>query len=100
MANVNGPSFNKQTAWDRDGISFFMKRLFTSTIISPMSAVRRGDIHCDRCRQYVSSRYIEGYVPQALNMVMTLSANEAENIFTFEYDWPSTEGGGTGGGAG
>ncbi len=36
-------------------------------------------------RQYVSSRYIEGYQPQSLNMVKTLSANEAENVFTFRY---------------
>ncbi len=36
-------------------------------------------------RQYVSSRYIEGYQPQALNMVRTLSANEADNVFIFEY---------------
>ncbi|MCI8465920.1 MAG: hypothetical protein HFI63_08705 [Lachnospiraceae bacterium] len=36
-------------------------------------------------REYVSSRYIEGYQPQALNMVQTLSANEAENVFTFVY---------------
>lgn len=36
-------------------------------------------------RQYVSSRYVDGYQPQALNMVKTLSANEAENVFNFEY---------------
>lgn len=36
-------------------------------------------------RQYVSSRYVEGYMPQALNMVQTLSQNEAENVFTFTY---------------
>ncbi|MCI9486717.1 MAG: MucBP domain-containing protein [Lachnospiraceae bacterium] len=36
-------------------------------------------------RQYVSSRYVEGYQPQALNMVRTLSANEAENVFDFVY---------------
>ena len=36
-------------------------------------------------RQYVSSRYVDGYQPQALNMVKTLSANEAENVFTFQY---------------
>lgn len=36
-------------------------------------------------RQYVSSRYIEGYQPSYLNMVKTLSANAAENIFTFRY---------------
>lgn len=36
-------------------------------------------------RQYVSSRYIEGYQPSALNMVKTLSANAAENVFTFQY---------------
>lgn len=37
-------------------------------------------------RQYVSSRYIEGYQPQVLNMVKTLSANTEENVFTFEYE--------------
>lgn len=36
-------------------------------------------------RQYVSSRYVEGYLPQALNMVQTLSSNEAENVFNFVY---------------
>ncbi len=36
-------------------------------------------------RQYVSSRYIEGYQPKSLNMVKTLSANAAENVFTFQY---------------
>ena len=36
-------------------------------------------------RQYVSSRYIEGYQPRSLNMVKTLSANAAENVFTFQY---------------
>ena len=36
-------------------------------------------------RQYVSSRYVEGYQPQALNMVKTISANEAENVFDFLY---------------
>lgn len=36
-------------------------------------------------RQYVSARYIDGYQPQTLNMVKTISANEAENVFTFQY---------------
>lgn len=36
-------------------------------------------------RQYVSSRYIDGYQPQALNLVKTLSANESENVFEFRY---------------
>lgn len=36
-------------------------------------------------RQYVSSRYVDGYVPQAMNLVKTLSTNEAENVFNFEY---------------
>ncbi len=36
-------------------------------------------------RQYVSSRYVDGYQPQALNMVKTLSSNEAENVFEFRY---------------
>ncbi len=36
-------------------------------------------------RQYVSARYVEGYQPQAYNMVMTLSSNSAENVFNFVY---------------
>lgn len=36
-------------------------------------------------RQYVSSRYVDGYQPQALNMVKTLSTNETENVFDFRY---------------
>ena len=39
-------------------------------------------------RQYVSSRYVDGYVPQALNLVKTLSVNEAENVFTFISERP------------
>ena len=42
-------------------------------------------------RQYVSSRYIEGYQPKTLNMVKTLSANAAENVFTFQYVRVTTE---------
>lgn len=33
----------------------------------------------------VSFKYIEGYVPDAYNLGKTLSANEAENVFTFTY---------------
>lgn len=36
-------------------------------------------------RQYVSARYVEGYLPQAYNMVKTLSEDPAENVFTFIY---------------
>lgn len=36
-------------------------------------------------RQYVSARYVEGYAPQAYNLVKTLSSNEAENVFDFRY---------------
>lgn len=36
-------------------------------------------------RQYVSFRYVEGYVPQAYNLVKTLSINEGENVFDFTY---------------
>ncbi len=35
----------------------------------------------------VAYRYIENYVPQALALTKTLSANEAENVFTFVYTW-------------
>lgn len=55
-------------------------------------------------RQYVSSRYVDGYMPQAFNLVKTLSTNEAENVFTFRYTpvaagtvtTPPAEGTGTG----
>lgn len=33
----------------------------------------------------VAHVYVEGYTPQALALTKTLSANEAENVFTFEY---------------
>ena len=48
-------------------------------------------------RQYVSARYMDGYQPQALNLVKTLSVNEAENVFDFQYTRIGT-GGGTAGG--
>ncbi len=49
-------------------------------------------------RQYVSSRYIDGYQPRVLNMVKTLSANTEENVFTFEYERTAGPSGGGGGG--
>ncbi len=36
-------------------------------------------------RQYVSARYVDGYMPDAYNKVMTLKDNEAENVFNFVY---------------
>ena len=36
-------------------------------------------------RPMVAYHYIEGYQPQAYNLTKTLSANEAENVFTFVY---------------
>lgn len=33
----------------------------------------------------VAYRYVDGYIPQSLALTKTLSANEAENIFTFVY---------------
>ena len=33
----------------------------------------------------VAYKYIEGYTPKALGLTKTLSANAAENVFTFEY---------------
>lgn len=42
--------------------------------------------------------YIEGYQPQAYNLTKTLSANAAENVFTFVYT--RVRGGTTGGGGG
>ena len=34
----------------------------------------------------VAYKYIDGYVPEALGLTKTLSANSADNVFTFEYD--------------
>ncbi len=43
--------------------------------------------------------YLEGYEPQAYNLTKTLSANEAENVFTFVYTPVRTQAaGGTAGG--
>ena len=36
-------------------------------------------------RPVVAFQYIEGYLPQAYNLTKTLSENEAENAFPFEY---------------
>lgn len=36
-------------------------------------------------RPVVAFQYIEGYLPQAYNLTKTLSENEADNIFPFEY---------------
>ncbi len=36
-------------------------------------------------RQYVSYRYIDGYQPQAYNLVKTLSTDESKNVFDFRY---------------
>ena len=46
----------------------------------------------------VAFLYIDGYQPQAYNLTKTLSANEAENVFTFVYS-PVPAGSGSGGGA-
>lgn len=35
--------------------------------------------------------YIENYIPRALGLTRTLSANEADNVFTFVYDPVETE---------
>lgn len=42
----------------------------------------------------VAFQYIEGYEPQAYNLTGTLTANAAENIFTFVYTPVEGEGGG------
>ena len=46
----------------------------------------------------VAFLYVDGYQPQAYNLTKTLSANEAENIFTFVYSpIPTGSGSGSGG---
>ena len=39
----------------------------------------------------VAHIYVEGYTPQALALTKTLSANEAENVFTFIYEEGETQ---------
>ena len=51
-------------------------------------------------RPVIAFLYVEGYEPQAYNLTRTLSANAAENVFTFTYARISAGGGGTGGGTG
>ncbi|MCI8585142.1 MAG: hypothetical protein HFI92_04435 [Lachnospiraceae bacterium] len=52
-------------------------------------------------RPVIAFFYIEGYEPQAYNLTKTLSANAAENVFTFTYArMTAGGGGGTGGGTG
>ena len=46
----------------------------------------------------VAFLYVDGYQPQAYNLTKTLSANEADNVFTFVYS-PIPAGSGSGGGA-
>lgn len=48
-------------------------------------------------RPVVAFLYIEGYEPQAYNLTRTLTANTAENVFTFQYSRTRTGGGGGGG---
>ena len=51
-------------------------------------------------RPVIAFLYLEGYEPQAYNLTKTLSANAAENVFTFTYARvPAGGGGGTGGAA-
>ena len=54
-------------------------------------------------RPVIAFLYMEGYEPQAYNLTRTLSANAAENVFTFTYARVTAGGGGggsTGGGGG
>ncbi len=51
-------------------------------------------------RQYVSARYVEGYLPQAYNLVKTLSKDSSENVFTFIYTVVDTGTAGEDGGTG
>lgn len=50
-------------------------------------------------RPVVAFLYVDGYEPRAYNLTKTLTANEAENVFTFVYaPVRSAQGGGSGGG--
>ncbi len=51
-------------------------------------------------RPVIAFLYLEGYEPQAYNLTKTLSANAAENVFTFTYARIAAGGGGGGTGGG
>lgn len=89
-AEAESPAF--YVACDRDyvvayGIKGDMAAYTVNYQDEEGNALMESDIYYGNIgeRQYVSSRYIEGYQPRSLNMVKTLSANAAENVFTFQY---------------
>lgn len=89
-SEAEAPTF--RVACDRDfvvayGVSGDMVKYTVSYEDMSGSALRESDVYYGNIgeRQYVSSRYIAGYQPQTLNLVKTLSANETENVFTFQY---------------
>lgn len=89
-SEAEAPTFH--VACDRDyvvayGVAGDMVEYTVHYVDANGSPVRDSDTYYGNIgdRQYVSSRYVDGYQPQALNMVKTLSANAAENVFTFRY---------------
>lgn len=94
-SEAEAPTFH--VACDRDfvvayGVSGDMVKYTVSYEDMNGKELRESDVYYGNIgdRQYVSSRYIAGYQPQTLNLVKTLSANEAENTFTFQYAPVST----------
>ncbi len=89
-SEAEAPTF--RVASDRDyvvayGVSGDMAAYTVNYLDLEGNQIMESDVYYGNIgeRQYVSSRYVDGYQPQALNMVKTLSANEAENVFDFEY---------------
>ena len=89
-SEAEAPTFN--VACDRDyvvayGVSGDLVRYRVDYLDADGNTLMQSDTYYGNAgeRQYVSSRYIDGYQPQALNLVKTLSANEAENVFEFRY---------------
>lgn len=77
---------------DRDfvigyGVSGDMAAYTVNYLDADGNALLESDIYYGNIgeRQFVSARYVEGYVPQAYNLVKTLSANTEENVFDFRY---------------
>ena len=91
-------TLNGQSAYDQDyvvaygvkaaSVAYTVNYRDTSGKTLKSSRTYYGNIGDKPVAAYV---YIEGYKPQAYNITKTLSENEANNVFTFQYTSASTK---------